>query len=106
MDADENDGEKSAHLRRATEAFMLDLDHINNWCTACPCHPTELCAELEMLADKEACHMRGRRVAEICCGGLEHICEDAADLSFTQLTIATQSYAERISISCFLSSSE
>ena len=121
MDADENDGEKSAHLRRATEAFMLDLfwghmevlwlfasllDHINNWCTACPCHPTELCAELEMLADKENCHMRGRRVAEICCGGLEHICEDAADLLFTQLKIATQSYEERISIRCFLSSSE
>ena len=50
--------------------------------------------------------MRGRRVAEICCGGLEHICEHAADLSFTQLTIATQSYEERNRISCFLSSSE
>ena len=74
--------------------FASLLDHINNWCTACPCHPTELCAELEMLADKEACV------------GLEPICEDAADLSFTQLTIATQSYQDRISISCFLSSSE
>ena len=75
-------------MRTASAAFNRDLFwgfvilldvlasalwHLNNWSTACPCHPIELSRDHGLIDAMKTCVMRGRRLFEIVTGGLERL---------------------------------
>ena len=94
--ADLRDREKGTHLTRATEAFESDrfwgmvivqaafstyLAHINNWMMACPCHPSQdICEKAGIVHERSSCPMRGRRLPEVACHGLEKYIVSAGDI--------------------------
>ena len=97
---DGNDNEKSEHFKRAGEGFSSDLfwgmielifvfsqllATMNDWCVGCPCHPYDRCQAFDILGMALNCVLRGRRVAEICCGALEAFVANAANLSYVDL---------------------
>eukprot|EP00959_Pyramimonas_sp_CCMP1952_P188110 3933551-Pyramimonas_sp.AAC.1 len=100
MDGDLVNREKGEHKKRATEAFgnpmfwgfiellyvFSDLlSHVNNWAMSCSCHPAARCEEADIVAERTLCNMRGRRVAEITCGGFEKFIDQASELSLGSL---------------------
>ena len=97
---DLHDREKSAHRRRASAAFENDLfwifismisifsgilEHILNYFLSCECHPRDMCEHFGLVGEREVCPMRGRRLADICCGGMQNIIVNLMALSAADL---------------------
>ena len=61
------------------------LDHILNYSLSCECHPEKFCERYHLLAERGQCHMRGRRLADICCGGFERFVDEAGRLAVADL---------------------
>ena len=99
---DGNHMEKGVHRARTTETiakgtfwgyiaiifyFSQLLDHVNNWCISCWCHPFALCEHFNILSERELCSNRGRRVAEIACGGLEKFVGETSEMTESNLEL-------------------
>ena len=61
------------------------LGMMEGWMMACACHPSSVCEDLGIEAVRASCPMRGRRVSEICCDGVEPTIDEIFDVTYLRL---------------------